>query len=419
MQYFMKNSRSEMAERLVAQAHRWASARKARTIVILSSISEEATDEVEVLTAAWENLGLRVVIATDWEDMRVTAASCFLPLLTWAYEDAPDEFSAALRRLQHAGAQPRADLIGISWILRKSLYLADLSLNGVPVVPTVPIEAGATAETLRAAFERAGELSPCNGQFVVKPDVGGGGSGVERLATDDQSAVDETLRVLERRALLVQPFLSLVSTEGELSFVFVNGQLLHAVRKEPCGWGRPLGIDALPSTAEEETAHAAEVDASRHSPFAQPSTRLDPPPSHAEVIAWQALHVARRCCAVEDPPGFFLARVDLLPSPSLDDRFSGSNRTSSSNGSNRGESVRWLVSEIEIGWPHLFLRAAGANTHEAAERVAEALVHHSSELRASARFGKGREERDDDSVDTSRAALGMPAKRRKAQSAET
>ena len=156
---------------------------------------------MEMLTAAWENLGLRVVIATDWEDMRVTAASCFLPLLTWAYEEAPDEFSSALRRLQHAGAQPRADLIGISWILPEPLP-ADLSLN-VPVVPTCPSRP-AQRRDLRARSRELANFYLAMAS-LLSPDVGGGGSGVERLAADDQSAVDETLRVLERRALLCSP----------------------------------------------------------------------------------------------------------------------------------------------------------------------------------------------------------------------
>ena len=72
-------------------------------------------------------------------------------------------------------------------------------------------------------------------------------------------------------------------------------------------WMRPLGIDALPSTAEEETAHAGRWT-SRHSPFAQPSTRLDPPPSHAEVIAWQAL---RGTALLRGGPTGLFSRVSI------------------------------------------------------------------------------------------------------------
>ena len=139
--------------------------------------------------------------------------------------------------------------------------------------------------------------------------------------------------------MLIQPFLSRVSELGELSFVFINGTLLHAVRKEPKGW----------------SAH-----------HAQPVTRLDQPPAEAESIAWRALKVAHELMGPEERlqsalgksaplPDLliYLARVDLLP----------------------GNDGRWLVSELELGWPHLFLRAAEGGTAAAAKAVAEALLH--------------------------------------------
>ena len=128
---------------------------------------------------------------------------------------------------------------------------------------------------------------------------------------------------------------------GELSFVFINGTLLHAIRKEPKGW----------------SANSA-----------QPVTRLDEPPAEAESIARRALEAARKLSVVYEVDGegrltraytwcadesIYLARVDLLP----------------------GNDGHWLVSELELGWPHLFLRAAEGGTVAAAKAVAEALLH--------------------------------------------
>ena len=307
------------SEALLARARLWAS----RRVVILAGRDDvdeaprEETDEITALVAAWRAHGLRVEYV-DWE--MATAASlqaplAVFPLLAWSYSSSTAlsaQFCALLHSLRNGGAQPHADLRATAWHVHKR-YLLELEQEGVPIVPTVVVDAAtdgslrslpATLRSLRpAALRNAEKGGSCC--FVMKPAVGGGGDGVERV-NDDEAEAARTVRArCGRGDVLIQPFLSQVRVRGELSFVFINGELLHAVRKEPQGW------DAAVS---------------------QPITLLDTPPAAAESTARHSLEVARRRCGVLPPSEIYLARVDLLPAVDED-----------------GREV-WLVSELELGW---------------------------------------------------------------------
>jgi len=335
-------------DRLLANARAWAS----RGLVILGDADadeiRESSEEVSALMDAWrETCGLRVEVV-HWESAIAATvhAKAVLPLLAWSqYESATRvaQFSKLLRDLRDGGVQPQADLRALSWLLHKQ-YLLQLSSLGVPIVPTIVLRAATTdAASLRAHMQRlrpAAERNagPAGGRsYVIKPATGGGGEGVDRLSADDEHAVADILRRLQRGDQLLQPFLSRVRDRGELAFVFVNGELLHAVRKEPAGW------DARTS---------------------QPIARLDPPPARAYELAQRALDAARGCIGCATPSELYLARVDLLPDSSDGER----------------DDERWLVSELELGWPHLFLRAGttagAASSPTLAAEVAKGLMRH-------------------------------------------
>ena len=82
-------------------------------------------------------------------------------------------------------------------------------------------------------------------------------------------------------------------------------------------------------------------------------SRIDPPPAPLVALARRALECARRRAGVpEDSPPFFLSRVDLLPK---DGR-------GASGGGQTDTEGEWLISEIEIGWPELFLQVFSLTT---------------------------------------------------------
>ena len=79
---------------------------------------------------------------------------------------------------------------------------------------------------------------PAHGDFVVKPAVSSGGRGTGRYtATDARSrseAINDTMHHLGRgRSVMVQRYLEEVDRKGELSLVYFNGVLSHAVEKAP------------------------------------------------------------------------------------------------------------------------------------------------------------------------------------------
>jgi hypothetical protein len=313
------------------------------------------------------------------------AMNAAVPLMAWSYNTTPRayrRFLALLRGLRALGIAPRGDLAALPWISHKA-YLLDLIVDDVPTVPTELVLAGSGASALRAAVARAVQplLTPISAPtpalteagagtragaaVVIKPAVAGGGEGVERLCLDPEGAgIDAeaglsaaekeaspvwrlALEALADRPLVVQPFLWRVRTCGELCCVFVNGELLHCVRKDPAGWhvGGHVGggIDA------------------------QPVTRMDPPPAGVEATAQRALEALAGRCGLASPADIYLCRVDLLPGEPKP--------------AHMGETLpeapasepQWLVSEIEVGWPHLFLRAGAPR---AARVAAQGLLRH-------------------------------------------
>ena len=83
------------------------------------------------------------------------------------------------------------------------------------------------------------------------------------------------LALMRTRDYLVQPFLAEVARRGELCLVYVNGELLHAVHKDPAGWGTAEdGITAEDSdtaVATANTSNAAPPATSSAAPLASSS----------------------------------------------------------------------------------------------------------------------------------------------------
>jgi glutathione synthase/RimK-type ligase-like ATP-grasp enzyme len=74
----------------------------------------------------------------------------------------------------------------------------------------------------------------CAAEIVVKPVVGLNASGafrIDRRAAREQAGAIEAY--YEDRALMAQPFVHAVTTEGEFSLFYFNGELSHAILKTP------------------------------------------------------------------------------------------------------------------------------------------------------------------------------------------
>jgi len=186
------------------------------------------TPDDQGLRAALERRGCRVEVAA-WDARGVGWGDFAAVVLrsTWDYHLRPDEFLAWLSECEARGARLLNPAPLVRWNHHKS-YLLELEAKGLAIVPTALVRRGDRLRLGALLAERGWEA------VVVKPAVGGSAFGTFRLQGPPGPA-DEA-RFAERTAagdVLVQAYVPEIETAGELSFVFLGGELSHAVRKRP------------------------------------------------------------------------------------------------------------------------------------------------------------------------------------------
>ena len=196
----------------------------------------------------------------------------------------------------------------IAWNTDKT-YLARLEAAGIPVVPSAFVT---QLQPLGPLLEQRGW-----DQVVVKPSVGAGGRGAQRVRADAEgdTALAEALAL---GCAVVQPYLAAVETAGETSVLFIDGEPSHAVVK-------------LPAAGEFRIQH--------HRGGTSTRVGLD---DVAPMVA-----IARRAMATVDEHLLY-GRADFVP----------------------GDDGAPLLVELELSEPSLFLR----NAPEAAARLADAIA---------------------------------------------
>lgn len=151
-----------------------------------------------------------------WDDPDVDWASGLVAVRSaWDYEDRLDEFLAwarAVPRLLNGSAV-------FEWNTDK-VYLVELEVAGLPVVPTVSVFGLEDLMPAVAAVRREHGV-----QAVVKPRTGAGGRGVVVAGEGE----------LGPGPWIVQPLVASVRTEGEYSVYVIGGEPRSMVRKLPVG----------------------------------------------------------------------------------------------------------------------------------------------------------------------------------------
>src|SRR5689334_1744036 len=124
-------------------------------------------------------------------------------------------------------------------------YLLALQARGVPIVPTMLVERGATCELPE-------------GKLVIKPEVGGGSLHAKVFANrhDRRDALDHLRFLTANGAALVQPYVDSVHDYGERSLIWIDGELTHAIRKTPRFAGDAERIEGPFPIADDERAVA-------------------------------------------------------------------------------------------------------------------------------------------------------------------
>jgi O-ureido-D-serine cyclo-ligase len=227
------------------------------------------------LLAACERAGITAQ-ALAWDDPSVSWSRFDAVLLrsTWDYTQRLPEFLAWCRRVEHS-TRLFNPLTTIRWNTDKR-YLADLAGKGVPIVPTVFIEA--ERDLVRIASQ--------DSEFVLKPSVGAGSRHAARFAPSQHAEAEAHARRLltDGYCVMLQPYLAGVDKLGETALIHVAGRYTHAIRKGPL---------LAPGGAVSDALFASEDIQPR--------------------IATDAEHaVAERVLAALSHPALY-ARVDLLP----------------------------------------------------------------------------------------------------------
>lgn len=218
-------------------------------IALLTARTLAKTDfDLPPLIAAFAAAGVRAE-ALAWDDPASDPATFDFCILrsTWNYFHAPMAFRAWLAQ---AAARTRLfnPLPVVQWNLDKR-YLLDLQRAGLPVIPTEILARDAP----RTLAETAGARRWLD--VVIKPVVSAGSFRTRRFEPAQSAAGERFLAEnLRERDMLIQPYLPSVADGGERAFIWIDGELTHAVQKRPRFAGSPETVVAAPPPSAAERA---------------------------------------------------------------------------------------------------------------------------------------------------------------------
>jgi glutathione synthase/RimK-type ligase-like ATP-grasp enzyme len=195
-----------------------------RVVVAGSRVRSERSDaETRPLLEALTARGVEAE-AAPWDDDTVAWDDADLVAVrtTWDYTEHRDAFLAWAGRVD-AATHLVNPLPVLTWSSHKR-YLTELAAAGVPVVPTVLLDAGGPVPAV------LGE-----GPLVIKPAVSAGGRGTRLGFADDLR--DPVADLLAVGDVLVQPAVGSIGRDGEVSLIRLGDTWSHAVRKLPAAGG--------------------------------------------------------------------------------------------------------------------------------------------------------------------------------------
>ena len=177
--------------------------------------------EVAALRPALATRGLDLV-EIDWRALPGDFDGFAAVLLgtAWDYQDHPEAFLTRLEELAARGIAVFNPPEVVRWNMDKR-YLRDLAAAGATTVPTQWHDDPGRDE-IEAAMDAFG-----TDRVVVKRQIGAGGLGQHAFTRDALPDADWRMG----RPAMIQPFLPAILSEGEFTFVFVDGVFSHGVVK--------------------------------------------------------------------------------------------------------------------------------------------------------------------------------------------
>lgn len=178
--------------------------------------------QVAALRPALEAKGYELV-EIDWRSP--LGAFAEMPLILvgtpWDYQDDESAFLAKLDALEGAGHKVCNSARLVRWNSRKT-YLKDLAERGAATIPTIWLE-NASASDIENALDEFGAE-----RVVAKRQVGAGAEG-QSIHQRGQVAANWSMP----HPAMLQPYVAQITSDGEYSFLFVDGEFSHALVKRP------------------------------------------------------------------------------------------------------------------------------------------------------------------------------------------
>ncbi|MGZ8406826.1 MAG: ATP-grasp domain-containing protein [Caulobacteraceae bacterium] len=167
-----------------------------------------APEGVEVEGRSW----------TDAGDL--TGFDLVMPMVIWGYHRQAAQWIEAVTKWQQAGVKLANHPDVLRWNTDKR-YLGRLLERGAPVIPTLFVDRADEA-AVADAFATFGA-----DRLVVKPQISASAYRTLRLFPGEP-IVDGP-----KGAALIQPYMSAIETEGEVSLFYFDRAFSHAIRKVP------------------------------------------------------------------------------------------------------------------------------------------------------------------------------------------
>lgn len=187
----------------------------------------EADEDEELLLAALAARGVEARMAAwndpaeDWDARLPTVIRS-----TWDYVHELPRFLAWAERAARSG--PLWNPLEVVRGNVHKRYLLELEARGVATVPTALVERGRGPALAELARERGWS------RLMIKPAVGASSYGARRFEAHEHGPAQQHLdALLARGDALVQPYLESVEGHGERALCWIDGELTHAVRKNP------------------------------------------------------------------------------------------------------------------------------------------------------------------------------------------
>ncbi len=169
------------------------------------------------------------IVPQSWTDASVDWKSYDFLLVKspWDYFDKPIAFSEWLHEMESQGIVMFNSATTIRWNANK-MYMQEIADAGFPVVPFQMLPKNSHFEA-KVFFELFNTKT-----LIFKPLVGGGAKNTFKISPENKGVTEENANeLLKNEAYLVQPFVSEIVENGEVSLVYFGGKFSHAVQKMP------------------------------------------------------------------------------------------------------------------------------------------------------------------------------------------